>query len=129
MEKIRTILCTVVICVVLGGCSFFVFTPMGRGAINSYENTLKRVDDVTTYKTKKEVEDQCRAMIASYQTNKIRYESYKDSTDKTEQSWATAYKNEANKTATIYNEYITKNTYVFQGNIPSDIDIKLAIIE
>lgn len=35
----------------------------------------------------------------------------------------------ANKTANIYNEYILKNSYVFEGNIPSDIYMELEIIE
>jgi hypothetical protein len=34
----------------------------------------------------------------------------------------------ANKTVSIYNEYILKNSYVWGGNIPSDILNKLEYI-
>lgn len=35
----------------------------------------------------------------------------------------------ANKTAASYNEYILKNSYVLDVNVPSDIDMKLEILE
>lgn len=35
----------------------------------------------------------------------------------------------ANKTANVYNEYMLKNSYVFDGNIPSDINYQLEIIK
>ena len=34
----------------------------------------------------------------------------------------------ANQTATVYNEYILKNNYVWNNNIPSDIYMTLEII-
>ena len=44
------------------------------------------------------------------------------------QSWAEQAKMRANKTANTYNEYILKNSYVWEGNIPEDIDRSLQII-
>ena len=35
----------------------------------------------------------------------------------------------ANKTANTYNEYILKNSFVFEDNIPQDIETKLMIID
>lgn len=35
----------------------------------------------------------------------------------------------ANRTANSYNEYILKNSYVWEDNIPSDIDYSLPIVE
>lgn len=35
----------------------------------------------------------------------------------------------ANKTASTYNNYILKNSFVWEGNIPDDIDRTLSMIE
>lgn len=113
----------------IGGGFFVGCTPTGRALWNSYDNTMKKVDDATTYETRKKVEDTCRASIASYNTDKTTYEQYKDSDDELEQSWASAAKMRANKTANVYNQYILKNSYVFEGNIPSDIHMELPILE
>ena len=89
---------------------------------------MKKVDDKTTYETRKKVEDTARASIASYKTDKATYEMYKDSSDKEKQSWAEQAKMRANKTANIFNEYMRKNSYVFEGNIPSDINYQLELL-
>lgn len=129
VEKLKIVLITVLCIVVLGGCSYFAFVPSGRAVWNNYTHTLKKVDDSTTYEAKKKVEDTCRASIASYKTDKGTYEQYKDSKSELEKSWAEQAKMRANKTANIYNEYILKNSYVFEGNIPNDIYMELEIIE
>lgn len=108
---------------------YIAFFPGGRALINSYDNMMKKVDDRTTYETRKKVEDTARASIASYKTDKATYDMYKDSTDKEKQSWAEQAKMRANKTANIFNEYMRKNSYVFEGNIPSDIDYQLEILK
>lgn len=92
----------------------------------SYVN--HKIEDSTKYETKKKVEDTARASIASYKTDRETYEMYKDSNDLEKQSWAEQAKMRANKTANIYNEYMLKNSYVFDGNIPSDIEYQLEII-
>lgn len=105
------------------------FFPSGRALINSYDNMMKKVDDRTTYETRKKVEDTARASIASYKTDKATYEMYKDSDDVEKQSWAEQAKMRANKTVNVYNEYMLKNSYVFEGNIPSDIIYQLEILK
>ncbi len=105
------------------------FFPGGRALINSYDNMMKKVDDRTLYETRKKVEDTARSSIASYKTDKATYEMYKDSKDKEKIGWAEQAKMRANKTANVYNEYMIKNSYVFEGNIPSDINYQLEIIK
>lgn len=129
MNTIKTSIVIVICLFILGGCSYLTFTPSGRALWNQYEHTMKKVDDKTTYETKKKVEDTCRASIASYKTDKTTYEQYKDSESELERSWAVQAKTRANKTANIYNEYILKNSYVFEDNIPEDIVQELEIIE
>ena len=118
--------------IALGLIGFGIYTkffPSGRALINSYDNMMKKVDDRTTYETRKKVEDTARASIASYKTDKATYEMYKDSDNSEKQSWAEQAKMRANKTASVYNEYMLKNSYVFDGNIPSDIDYQLEMVE
>ena len=107
---------------------YISFFPSGRALINSYDNLMHKVDDRTKYETRKQVEDTARASIASYKTDKATYEMYKDSDNSEKQSWAEQAKMRANKTANIYNEYMLKNSYVFEGNIPSDINYHLEIL-
>lgn len=124
MKIIGAIIGTVLIMFV----GYVTFFPGGKALINSYDNMMKKVDDRTTYETRKKVEDTARASIASYKTDKATYEMYKDSSDKEKQSWAEQAKMRANKTANIFNEYMRKNSYVFEGNIPSDINYQLELL-
>ena len=124
MKIIGAILGTIIF-LFIGYVTFF---PGGKALINSYDNMIKKVDDKTTYETRKKVEDTARASIASYKTDKATYEMYKDSSDKEKQSWAEQAKMRANKTANIFNEYMRKNSYVFEGNIPSDINYQLELL-
>ncbi len=95
---------------------------------NKVEWVDQKIEDRTSYDTMKKVEDTCRSMIASYKTDKATYEMYKTSDNAEKQSWAEQAKMRANKTANTYNEYILKNSYVWEGNIPDDIDANLQII-
>ena len=92
---------------------------------NKVEYVDRKIQDRTSYDTMKKVEDTCRSMIASYKTDKATYEMYKTSDNEEKQSWAEQAKMRANKTANTYNEYILKNSYVWEGNIPEDIDRNL----
>lgn len=96
---------------------------------NKVNYVNKKIDDATNYTTIKKVEDTCRSMIASYKTDKATYELYITSENEEKQSWAEQAKMRANKTANTYNEYILKNSFVWQGNVPSDIDISLQLIK
>lgn len=96
--------------------------------INKVDYVDKKINDRTNYEIRKKVEDTARASIASYKTDKATWEQYRESEDKEEKSWANQAKMRANKTANIYNEYMLKNSYVFDGNIPNDIDYQLEIL-
>lgn len=96
---------------------------------NKVDYVDRKIEDRTSYDTRKKVEDTCRSMIASYKTDKSTYEMYKTSDNEEKQSWAEQAKMRANKTANTYNEYILKNSFVFEGNIPQDIETKLMIID
>lgn len=119
----------VVASALLLGILIFFNTPTGRGVINNYFFRVQKVDDVTNYKTMKKVEDSCRAMITSYESDRLTYEQYKDSDNEERQSWAEQAKMRANKTASSYNNYILKNSYVWAGNIPADIKEQLEYLE
>lgn len=128
MSKAVTIIVTIISVILIGGIIFFGFTPGGRSVWNSYTHSLEKADE-NQYETKKQVEDTARAMIASYKSDVATYEQYKDSDNEEKQSWAEQAKMRANRTANSYNEYILKNSYVWEDNIPSDIDYSLPIVE
>lgn len=118
----------IVIAILLIVFGIAYLTPGGRAAINTYFFDVQKVDDATNYDTIKEVEDTCRAMISSYESDKLTFEQYKDSDNEEKQSWAEQAKMRANKTASTYNNYILKNSFVWKGNVPSDIKLELEII-
>lgn len=112
------------VCVVV---LFFAANPFGVMAWNSWFGLVQKADDATNYETRRKVEDTCRSMIASYQSDRLVYEQYNGGNEE-QQSWADQAKMRANKTAVTYNEYILKNSYVWAGNIPNDIDYELEIL-
>ena len=130
-DKSEKIMYTVaaVLAVVLVLLSIWCMTPSGRAAINKYFYNVQRVDDVTNYETVKKVEDNCRALISSYESDRLTYEQYKDSDSEEKRIWAEQAKMRANKTASTYNNYILKNSYVWSGNVPTDIKAQLEYIE
>ena len=129
MSKTAIVIITVVLCLIIGLTIFFNATPSGKAMWNSWFHDVQKADDNTNYKTLKKVEDTCRSMIASYEADKLTYEQYKDSTNEEKQSWAEQAKMRANKTASSYNNYILKNSYVWKNNVPADIYLELQIIE
>lgn len=96
---------------------------------NKEEYAIQKVDDATNYDTLKKVEDTARAMISSYQSDRLVYEQYKDSEDAEKQSWGEQAKMRANKTASTYNNYLLQNSFVWEGNIPADISNELMLIQ
>lgn len=96
---------------------------------NKIDYAVQKVDDATNYETLKQVEDTARSYIASYESDRLMYEQYKDSKSEQERSWAAAAKLRANKTATTYNQFILKNSFVWKDNVPADIRENLEIIE
>lgn len=128
MSKVGTIIVTIISVILIGAIIFFGFTPGGRSVWNSYTHSLEKADE-NQYETKKQVEDTARSMIASYKSDVATYEQYKESDNEEKQSWAEQAKMRANRTANSYNEYILKNSYVWEDNIHSDIDYSLPIVE
>lgn len=126
MNKIIAIIAS---CVLLIPIIYFGATPSGRRAWNNWWHDVQTADDDTRYETRKKVEDTCRSMIASYNSDKLVYQQYKDSDSPEKQSWAEQAKMRANKTASTYNNYILKNNYVWKNDVPSDIYITLAYLE
>lgn len=116
------------IIIAIGVFLLFLITPVGIVVTNTWEYANQKVDDRTSYETRKKVEDSCRSLIVSYQNDRLIYEQFKDSEKPEEVTWANNAKMRANKAAVTYNEYFLKNSFVFQGNIPDDICNELEII-
>ena len=123
------IILSVVAALIIGACIYFNCTPSGKPAWNNWFHAVQEADDKSAYETKKKVEDTCRAMIAQYEADRLKYEQYKDSDNEEKQSWAENAKMRANDTAASYNNYILENSYVWEDNIPSDIKGRLDYIE
>ena len=128
MKAANIILLTILSMALIVAIIFFAGTPTGRAIVNNWRFSLQKVDDVTMYEKRKEVEDACRAMMASYNADKLTYEQYRDSDNPEKQSWAEQAKMRANKTASSYNEYVLKNSFVWKDNVPADIYMKLEYI-
>ena len=111
----------------LSGCALTKWYSTWRN--NKVEYIDQKIDDATSYETRKKVEDTCRAMIASYEADKLTYEQYKGSDNEEKQSWGEQAKMRANKTAATYNNYILENSYVWQNNVPDDIRMELGYLE
>lgn len=101
---------------------------VGTWMNNQVDYVNQKIDDATNYETRKSVEDSCRSMIAYYEADKLTWEQYRDSDDNEKRSWADQAKMRANRTASNYNNYILKNSYVWNDNIPADIMHELPII-
>ena len=128
MKAANIILLTILSLALIVAIIFFAGTPTGRSIINNWQFSLQKVDDVTLYEKRKEVENACRAMMASYNADKLTYEQYRGSDNPEKQSWAEQAKMRANKTASSYNEYVLKNSFVWKDNVPADIYGKLEYI-
>ena len=129
MEKRIAVVSCVTFAVLLSFGSCVAFSPAGRTAWNLWAGVVQKADDSTNYKTRKEVEDTCRAMISSYETDKLTYQQYAGSDNKEKQSWAEQAKMRANKIAATYNNYVLKNSFVWNGNVPANIREELAYLE
>lgn len=125
-------------------------TPLGKAFLNSWKAAVQKADDATNYETLKKVEDTCRAMIATYDRDKAEYERCcndyifnmskatvnNDETLKRHylkaaeeaRELAESYRQQANNTASTYNDYILKNSYVWKNDVPADIYMKLEYI-
>jgi hypothetical protein len=107
---------------------FVFFAPNIRGAINNWRHGIQTVDDRTRYETLRQVEDTARAMMASHSADSLMWEQFKDSDVQEERNWANGARMRANRTAANYNEFMLKNSYVWQFGIPGDIFRELPTI-
>lgn len=108
---------------ILSGCEKPMVSTGSEDGLAAQKNIA------SNYTAKQEVEDTCRSMQASYESDKQIYEQYKDSENEEKLSWADAVKMRANRAAAVYNQYILKNSFVWSGNVPSDIRSELPYIE
>ena len=128
MKKFAITSIIVIVVLIIGLSIYFGLTPSGKAIWNNWFHSVQKVDDATNYETLKQVEDTCRAMIASYNSDKLIYEQYKDSDNEEKQEWAEQAKIRANKTASTYNNYVLKNNYVWKNDVPTDIYLELLFI-
>ncbi|MBR3599863.1 MAG: hypothetical protein IKL53_08280 [Lachnospiraceae bacterium] len=105
-----------------------VNAPGIKRAYNNWRHDIQKADDATNYDTKKQVEDTCRAMIATYESDAAIFEMYKDSTDARKIELADQAMIRANSTASKYNNYIRENSYVWKDNVPLDINRDLVML-
>lgn len=128
-EKTGITVAAIVLAFIIGMAIWVNATHVGRATWNLWFGSVQKVDDATNYETRKEVEDTCRAMISSYEADRLAYEQYKDSDNEEKQSWAEQAKMRANRTASTYNNYILENSYVWSQNVPDDIKTELPYLE
>ena len=128
-EKLIALIVAIVLIAGIGSGIFFGATNVGKATWNLWFGSIQKVDDATNYETLKKVEDTCRAMIASYETDRLTWEQYKSSNDEEKVGWAEQAKMRANKTAASYNNYILENSYVWRNNVPEDIRSELPYLE
>lgn len=124
MKNVLTFVAVISVLVLIG-----VLIIGATGVLYDFDFRLKKVRDTSSYEVIKEVEDTCRAMISSYQADKLTWEQYHQSDSEEKQSWAEQAKMRANQTASAYNEYILKNSFVWRDNIPPDIVRQLDYIK
>ena len=128
MKKFLVAVLIIMLCVGVPIVGFFGGW-FGTWFYNKVEFVDRKIDDATNYETIKRVEDTCRAMISSYESDKLTYEQYVGSENEEKQSWAEQAKMRANKTASTYNNYILENSFVWSGNVPADIKTELAYLK
>lgn len=115
---------------VLGGLLFagIYYAANIRYAVNRWQFNIQKADDVSRYSTLRKVEDEARAMMASYFTDRIIYNQYKDSESPVERSWGEQARIRANRAAQVYNEFMRKNSFVWKDAIPDDLHQNLEAI-
>lgn len=91
-EIIGVVFCAAII---IGTPLFFSATPAGKALWNNWFYNVQKADDDTNYKTRKKVEDTCRAMMSSYETDKLTYEQYVNSNSDEKKIVGGASKNES----------------------------------
>ena len=125
MERFLFVIGIMLITMLIVGVLYFGLTPTGRSVWNQYRTTMHKVDDRITDEQRMQVENMCYSMMTYWDLDALAYTQYKD----IDPERAEVAKSSANRMADRYNEYIFKNGYVFQGNMPNDIYAVSARIE
>ncbi len=114
------------VAVVIGFVIFMTVTPAGRKFLKKWDYDLKKVDE-KSYTSQKAVEDTSRAYLSSYQVDQATSLAYTDYEHKYELALAKSARVRAIATGTYYNEYFSKNSFIWKDNKPSDLPDKLDI--
>ena len=121
MSTTAKVFITILSVVLIAAIVFFGFTPVGRGVFSRYEHDLTKEEQDNNYANRKAVEDSARATLTDYNRNLALYNQYKDDESDFGKQMAAAYKTQAITDATKYNDYITKNRYLWKDNLPPDL--------
>ena len=124
-DKKTSIADGIILTLVILGVIALAYTVAGRTLINKWDASLKEADVNSKYETQKEIEDTLRSYIASYEADRITWETNKNMDNAEAQQLAAAALTRANRTAATYNQYYLKNSFVWKDNIPSDIQKEL----
>ena len=123
--KAVMILVVILILFIIG----YNIAPGVRAFVNREHGYLLEAHYATDYETLRKVEDTCRSMISSYESDRLTYELYRDSSSEEKQSWAEQARMRANKTVSTYNNYILQNRHVWRNAVPYDIRTQLDYLE
>ena len=103
-------------------------TPDGVKVQNEYEEVMTKADLESDYKTSIETETTLRSYKASYEADKITYETNKNSEVKVEQELASAAMTRANRTAATYNNLL-QHSLLDHIQFPEELNQELPYIE
>lgn len=100
-----------------------IFTPSIIRSCNKWHARNVEADYDTNWEKRKEIEDTLRSYMASYNADKITYETA------TNVETREAAKVRANRTAAVYNEFYLKNSHIWKDRVPEDIKEELPFLE
>lgn len=100
-----------------------IFMPSVIRSCNKWNARNIEADYDTNWEKQKEIEDTLRGYMASYNADKVTYET------STNNDIREAAKIRANRTAAVYNEYYLKNSHIWKDRIPEDIKDRLPFLE
>jgi len=95
---------------------------------NEFRFELQTIHDQTDYTTLRRVEDTARAMVATWEGDRLQWEQFKDSDVQEERNWANGALMRANRTATSFNNFILENSFVWAYGVPDDLQEPLPIL-
>lgn len=127
--KLAIITVAGIIGVAVGLILLLIFSTPSRVRFeNEFEEAVIKADLETDYHTSIETETTLRSYRASYESDKITYETNKDSADKESQELARAAKTRANRTAATYNNLL-QHSLLDHIKFPEELEKELPYIE